>query len=160
MCIYTYIYIHIDIHIYIYIACVYIYIYIYTHYVYIYVCIYIYICYSQLCSSWFGRRGLRARPRALPAAELLLRGGGRVLLTEMPLPRIARPGTCCLISIRGQARKTRIEKLELDEGFQPHHPALPSSVRSGVRASRSRSPAAAAPPAYYYHHYNHYYIYY
>ena len=41
---------------------------------------------------------------------------GRVLLTEIPLPRIARQGTLCLISIRGQARKARIDKFELDEG--------------------------------------------
>ena len=46
-----------------------------------------------------------------------LGGGGRVLLTEMLLPRIARQGVVRLISIRGQARKARIEKFELDEGF-------------------------------------------
>ena len=33
----------------------------------------------------------------------------------MPLPRIARQGTVCLISIRGQAQKARIEKLELEK---------------------------------------------
>ena len=49
---------------------------------------------------------------------------GRVLLTEILLPRIARQGAVCLISTRGQARKARIEKfeLDLDEGFQPYHP--------------------------------------
>ena len=47
---------------------------------------------------------------------------GRVLLTEIGLPRIARRGTACLISIRGKTRTTRIDKFELDEGFQPYHP--------------------------------------
>ena len=55
-------------------------------------------------------------------AWLLRKEGGRVLLTEILLPRIARQGTVCLISIRGSARKARIEKFELDEGFQPYHP--------------------------------------
>ena len=49
-------------------------------------------------------------------------GGARVLLTEILLPRIARKGAVCLISISGQARKARIEKSELDEGFQLYHP--------------------------------------
>ena len=40
----------------------------------------------------------------------------------MLLPRIARQGTASLISIRGQARKARIDKFELDEGFQLYHP--------------------------------------
>ena len=44
---------------------------------------------------------------------------GRVRLTEIVLPRIARLGTVCLTSIGGQARKARIDKFELDEGFQP-----------------------------------------
>ena len=48
--------------------------------------------------------------------------GGRVLLTEILLPRIARRGSVRLVSIRRWARKARIEKLELDEGFQPYHP--------------------------------------
>ena len=52
------------------------------------------------------------------------RRGGRVLLTEIPLPRIARQGAGCLLSIRGQARKARIERFELDEGFQPYHPPV------------------------------------
>ena len=47
--------------------------------------------------------------------------GERVLLTEMLLPRIARQGAVCLISTRGLARTTIIEKFELDEGFQPYH---------------------------------------
>ena len=34
----------------------------------------------------------------------------------------ARRGAVCSVSIRGQARKARTEKSELDEGFQPHHP--------------------------------------
>ena len=47
---------------------------------------------------------------------------GRVLLTEMLLPRTARQGTVCLISTGGQARNARIEKFELDEGFRPYDP--------------------------------------
>ena len=47
--------------------------------------------------------------------------GGRVLSTEIPLPRIARQGAVCLVSVRGPARKDRIEKCELDEGFRPFH---------------------------------------
>ena len=43
-------------------------------------------------------------------------------MTEMLFPRIARQGAACLILKRGQARETRIEKFDLDEGFQPHHP--------------------------------------
>ena len=35
-----------------------------------------------------------------------IKSGGKVLLTEMLLPRIARKGAVCLMSIRGQARKT------------------------------------------------------
>ena len=42
-------------------------------------------------------------------------------MTEILSPRIARQGAVCLISTRGQARKARIEKFELDEGFQPYH---------------------------------------
>ena len=49
-------------------------------------------------------------------------GSRRVLLSEILLPRIARQGTVCLIPTRGSARKARIEKFELDEGFQPYHP--------------------------------------
>ena len=52
---------------------------------------------------------------------------GMVLLTEIPLPRIAQQGAAGLISIRGQARTTRIEKFELDEGFQPSSSPLPTS---------------------------------
>ena len=63
--------------------------------------------------------------------------GGRVLLTEILLPRIARlASNCstgnCLSSFNKRissknsncefwARKARIEKFELDEGFQPYH---------------------------------------
>ena len=36
------------------------------------------------------------------------------MLNEILLPRIARQGTVCLISTRGQARKARIEKSELE----------------------------------------------
>ena len=38
------------------------------------------------------------------------------------MTRIARQGTACLISIRGQARTTIIYMFELDEGLQPYHP--------------------------------------
>ena len=48
----------------------------------------------------------------LPAAPMIR--GGRVLLTEILLPRIAQQGTICLISLGGQARKARIEKFEID----------------------------------------------
>ena len=47
---------------------------------------------------------------------------GRALLTEIVFTRIARQGTACLISTRGQARTAPIEKFELDKGFQPYHP--------------------------------------
>ena len=63
------------IHMYMY---MYTYIYVYTH-VYIYIYIYIHII-IHICT---------------------LRRGGRALLTEMPLPRIARQGAPGLIRIRG-----------------------------------------------------------
>ena len=50
------------------------------------------------------------------------RGEGRVLLTEIPLPRSARQGTVCPTSIRGQARTTRNHKFEPGDGFQSCHP--------------------------------------
>ena len=62
----------------------------------------------------------RQPPRLLVEGDL--KRGERVLLTETLLPRIARKGAACQISIGGQARKARIERFELDEGFQPHHP--------------------------------------
>ena len=65
--------------------------------------------------------------------------GGRVLLAEMLLPRIARQGAVCLVSIRGQALKARIEKFELDEGFQACHP----SFRILVNETAPLSPCAA-----------------
>ena len=43
-------------------------------------------------------------------------------MTEILLPRIARQGAVCLTSTRGYARKARIEKSDLDQGFQPYHP--------------------------------------
>ena len=52
--------------------------------------------------------------RTLKSQTLILRGG-RVLLTEIPLPRIAGQGTLCLIATGGQARQTRIEQLELEQ---------------------------------------------
>ena len=77
-------------------------------YIYIYICIYIYIYIYK------------AR-RTTACEATLIRGG--VLLTKMPLPRIARQGAACQISmIRGIARTARIEKSELDEAVQPCHP--------------------------------------
>ena len=71
-----------------------------------------------------------------PGIEVYLRGG-RVLLTETLLPRIDRQAAVCLISIRGSARKTRIEKFELDEDFQPYPPFR---VRSRVPFYSARQP--------------------
>lgn len=45
------------------------------------------------------------------------------------MPRTARQGTVCLISMRRQARKARLEKFGLDEGSQPYHPPLPKDGR-------------------------------
>ena len=77
---------------------------------YIYIYIYIYV-HAGRCSNPLPRAGA-------PAAAK--RGG--VSLTEILLPRVARRGTGCVNSARGSARKTRTDKCELDEGFQPHHP--------------------------------------
>ena len=70
--------------------------------------------------------------------------GGRVPLTETLLPRIAGQGAVCLISTGGQARKARIEKFELDEGFQSYHPpfrilydADPLAARGHVLVARN-----------------------
>ena len=60
-----------------------------------------------------------------------------VLLTEMPSPRIARQGTVCLNSARGQARKARGEKLELDEGFQRH--VIPPSDKYVLHVGDARA---------------------
>ena len=73
--------------------------------------------------------------------------GGSVLLTEIPLPRIARQGTVSLISIRGQARTTRIEQFEFDEGFRPFHRT--SSYNQDYHETY-----------HYYYHYYYYYCYY
>ena len=43
-------------------------------------------------------------------------------VTTATVSTFARQGTVCLVSAKGQARTSRIEKLELDEGFQPYHP--------------------------------------
>ena len=60
-------------------------------YIYIYHNIYIYI----------------ERERESERDIIVYRGG--VLLTEIPLPQIARQGITCLVSRRGSARTTRIE---------------------------------------------------
>ena len=70
-------------------------------YVYVYIYIYIYYYYYIYIYIYIKRRG--------------------VLLTEILLPRIARQGTPCRTSITGYARTTRIQKFELDVGFQPYH---------------------------------------
>ena len=49
-------------------------------------------------------------------------------MTEIPLPRIAGQGTVCVISTRGQARKARVEKFELDEGFPTVSSPLPKTA--------------------------------
>ena len=38
-----------------------------------------------------------------------------LLLTEMQLPRMARRGAACLVSVIGRARKARIEKFEFEQ---------------------------------------------
>ena len=81
-------YTHVYTYIYIYIYMIYTYIHIYT---YIYICMYIdvYVCMSIY---YISIECITRRPSS--------RGGG-VLLTEILLPRNARQGTVCLISIRG-----------------------------------------------------------
>ena len=70
--------------------------------------------------------------------DAMLRGG-RILSIEMLSARLARQRIVCLISTRGFARTTRIEKFELDEVFQPYHPPfrnarLPDGAPSQQRA--------------------------
>ena len=48
-------------------------------------------------------------------------------MIEIRLPRIARQGAGCLVSMRGYARKAKLNNFELDEGFQLYHP-LPTNV--------------------------------
>ena len=67
-------------------------------------------------------------------------------MTEMLLPRIARQGTNCLNSIRGQAQKARIEKFEIDEGFQPRHPPLPNLGVDEADDEVARKAAQQSPP--------------
>ena len=90
--------------------------------IYVYIYIYIYTCIrilgavlSQTPAGLKNEERPEGRPLPPPgsypqgAQELLdlggrepfARGGGRVLLTEILLPRIARQGTVCLISKRG-----------------------------------------------------------
>ena len=45
-----------------------------------------------------------------------------IIVVMIMLPGIGRWGAFRLTSARGQARKARMEKFELDEGFQPYHP--------------------------------------
>ena len=47
---------------------------------------------------------------------------GRVLLTEILMPRIARQGTHCLNLDKRTSSKSSNREVELDEGFQPYHP--------------------------------------
>ena len=71
---------------------------------------------AKVWSQAEGSEGLR-KPEEVPTklGKSYMGGplrGGRVLLTEMLLPRIARQGTVC--------RKTQIEKYKLDEGLQQY----------------------------------------
>ena len=76
----------------------------------------------------------RSRIRRAPCQE-----GGKVPLVEIPWARIARQIIHYLSSIRGQARKARIEKFELDEGFQPYYPPF-RPVREGGAEGRDHAP--------------------
>ena len=86
-----------------------------------------------------------------PAASVDLRRGGRVLLTEILLPRIVRQGAVCLSSIRGQTRKARIEKFELDECFPTASSPLPSSPPRGSGGAVAWRTRAAPRPEKYVH---------
>ena len=101
---------------------------------YISLSLYIYI-YQSVPTGFPSRTGVRVVKRV-----------GRILLTEMLLPRSARQGTVSLISIRGQAREALMEKFELDEGFQLYHPPfrhmlgqLADQTGVGGRLSRTSS---------------------
>ena len=100
---------------------IYIYIYIYIHtftyisrdidvYIYIYIFIYLFMACRSKPIMLLSSSPACGNERRMRSSE-----GWRVLLTEIPLTRIARQGTVCLNSIVGHARKTRIEKFELDE---------------------------------------------
>ena len=95
---------------------------------------------------------LRKKPRRLNNKDVLLFTGGTdggggycclryCCLESHDLPRIARQGTVCLVSIRGQVRKARIEKFELDEVFQPYHPPsdLITRIIKGTSSKRQWS---------------------
>ena len=86
---------------------------------------------------------------------LLLHQDGYVLLTEILLPRIARlasnrstTGNCpSNFNKRAsskssnseiRARKARIDKCELDEGFQPYRPSFRSNDRNTCRHEQPR----------------------
>ena len=116
--------IHIDTHV-----CVYIYIYIYIHIHYVYVYVYVVYVYPSNSSRPFPRSGVNAPPRHSPnlrgflafGNRLLafglfgrwhspnLRGGGRVLLTEIMLPRIARQGTLSNFNRRTSSKSSNRE---------------------------------------------------
>ena len=103
MCIYVYIYIYVYAYMYTYNVCMYVYahIYIYTYMYatpsYTVIQYHIRIPYSIILYYLISVHNAGVHVR-----------GRRVLLTEIPLARIARQGTVCLISIRGEARTTRI----------------------------------------------------
>ena len=73
-------------------------------------------------------REMTANGSALGICTEIVKRGGRVLLTEILLPRIARRASNCLIGgclsncNERISSKKYIEKLELDEGFQQYHP--------------------------------------
>ena len=86
---------------------------------YIYIYIYIHLSIHRRTSLYTPRAtSCRRSPRCSP------KKGGRMLLVGIPLARIARQGTGCLVSIIPTNRKARVEQFELDEGFQPYHPPL------------------------------------
>ena len=69
--------------------------------------------------------------------------GGKVPLTEIRLPRIARQGAVRLLSTRGEARRARTWKFELDEGFRPYRPPfrhLLQRRRGGRRLAGHEAP--------------------
>ena len=75
-------------------------------------------------------------------------------MTEILLPRIARQGAVCLISMRGQTRTARIEKFELEKlelinlsSMRVSNCIIPPSGHTatcGTTATAPRPPAAAA----------------
>jgi len=92
----------------------------------------------------------------------ILQRGVRVLLTEMLLPLLARLGTACLVSTRGQTRHTGILNFELElhmrnsSSMRPSNRTMPHSGSSAVllplcgprrpTSGRRRGGTPRAPP--------------